>query len=98
MKLYSLIYYRASIKTASSYRQMFYTKSQSSQKDNKTERGEGGRETDKKSRLQKQRQLLHNINLSMLLTAVNLVAGTGSDSGIDINGYLRRLANDCFLH
>jgi len=34
----------------------------------------------------------------MLLTAVNLVAGTGSDNGTDINGYLRRLGIDIFLH
>jgi len=31
----------------------------------------------------------------MLLTEVNLVAGTGSDIGTDISGYLRRFG---FLH
>jgi len=36
-------------------------------------------------------------NLSMLLTAVNLVAGTGSDRGTDISGHLRRLSTGGFL-
>jgi len=38
------------------------------------------------------------VNLSMLLTEVNLVAGTGSDIGTDIRGYLRRFATAGFLH
>lgn len=38
-------------------------------------------------------------DLSMSLTAVNLVAGTGSDNGTDIiTGHLRRLSEDMFLH
>jgi len=35
------------------------------------------------------------MNLSMSLTVVNFVAGTGSDSGTDMSGGLRRLG---FLH